>query len=50
MSERERTVTEEQVRHEHLREVDVRGHWLYILGVLGGGFVAMMGLLSYLGG
>jgi hypothetical protein len=50
MSDRERTVTEEQVRAEHLREVNVRAHWLYIGGVLGGGFALMLALLWVLGG
>ena len=46
----ERTVTEDQVRREHLREVNVRAHWLYIVGVLGSGVVLMLALLWVLGG
>lgn len=46
----ERDMTEDQVRAEHLREVNVRAHWLYIAGVLGFGFVVMLALLWLLGG
>jgi hypothetical protein len=46
----ERTITEDQVRREHLREVNVRAHWMYIVVVLGGGFVLMLALLWALGG
>jgi hypothetical protein len=46
----ERTITEEQVRNEHLREVNVRAHWAYIVVVLGGGLVLMLALLWALGG
>jgi hypothetical protein len=46
----DRTTTEDQVRAEHLREVNVRAHWLYIVGVLGSGFVAMVLLMWVLGG
>jgi hypothetical protein len=46
----ERTITEDQVRSEHLREVNVRAHWTYIVAVLGGGFLLMLALLWVLGG
>jgi hypothetical protein len=46
----ERTITEDQVRTEHLREVNVRAHWTYIAAVLGGGFILMLALLWLLGG
>jgi hypothetical protein len=46
----DRATTEDQVRAEHLREVNVTAHWLYIVGVLGSGFVAMMALMWVLGG
>ena len=45
----ERTITEDQVRSEHLREVNVRAHWLYIVGVLGLGLLFTVGLLWVLG-
>lgn len=45
-----RTTTEDQVRAEHLREVNVVAHWLYIVVVLGSGFIAMVGLIWVLGG
>ena len=46
----ERTITEERVRTEHLREVNVRAHWAYLAAVLGGGFLLMVALLWLLGG
>jgi hypothetical protein len=41
----DRNVTEEQVRLEHLRAVDVRRHWAYLVAVLAGGVAAMVGLI-----
>ena len=46
----ERTITEDQVRTEHLREVNVPAHWAYLTAVLGGGFLLMVALLWVLGG
>jgi hypothetical protein len=46
----ERTVTEDQVRSEHLREVNVPAHWWYIVGVLGSGLLFMVALMWVLGG
>lgn len=46
----ERTMTENQVRAEHLRDVNVRAHWLYVATVLGFGSILMLGLLWILGG
>ena len=46
----DRTTTEDQVRSEHLREVNVAAHWVYIAVVLGIGFVAMMAMMWVLGG
>lgn len=48
MSERE--IDQEQVREEHLKEVNPGAHWVYLLAVLGGGLVAMLGLIAWLGG
>jgi hypothetical protein len=45
----ERTVTEEQVRLEHLRQVDKGRHWTYLVGVLVGGTLLMIGLIALLG-
>ena len=30
----ERTITDESVREEHLREVNPNAHWAYLFGVL----------------
>jgi hypothetical protein len=45
----ERYLTEEDVWHEHLSSVKVAGHWAYLVGVLGGGLVAMLLLIAVLG-
>ena len=44
------TITDEQVRDEHLRAVNVPAHWVYLFGVIGGGLVVMVGLIAVLGG
>ena len=41
---------EEKVRNKTLREVSVPGHWIYLFGVLIGGFVVMVALMAVLGG
>jgi hypothetical protein len=46
----ERTVTEEEVRLEHLAEVRQALHWAYIALVLLGGLALMVLLLWVLGG
>ena len=46
----ERTITEDQIREEHLREVPVRVHWSYLFGVIGGGIVLMLAFIAALGG
>lgn len=46
----ELTVTEDDVRVEHMREVHVPAHWLYMIAVIAGGFVAMIALMAALGG
>jgi hypothetical protein len=45
----ERDVTEEDVRKEHLAEVDARVQWAYLFAVLIGGTVLMLLLIAYLG-
>jgi len=30
----EKTITDEEVRQEHLREVNPNAHWAYVFGVL----------------
>jgi hypothetical protein len=45
----ERTISEDQVRSEHLEAVDQRAQALYIVGVIGGGFVLMVLLIALLG-
>jgi hypothetical protein len=46
----ELTLTDDDVRAEHMREVHVLAHWLYMVAVLAGGFVAMVALMVALGG
>ena len=46
----EKTVSEDDVREEHLKEVNVPAHWTYLFGVLAGGFVVMIALIAMLGG
>jgi hypothetical protein len=48
MSERE--IDRERVREEHLDEVNPAAHWAYLLGVVGGGLIAMLALIAWLGG
>jgi hypothetical protein len=46
---RELKVTEDDVREEHLREVNATAQWLYLGSVLAGGFLLMIGLIALLG-
>jgi len=46
----ERNLSEEDVRQEHLAEVNQRAHWLFLFAVLGGGTLLMLGLIALLGG
>jgi hypothetical protein len=46
----ERDVTEDEVRNEHLQEVNAGAQWAYLFGVLLGGFLLMIGLIALLGG
>jgi hypothetical protein len=48
MSERE--IDRERVHEEHLREVNPAAHWAYLFGVVGGGLIAMLALIGWLGG
>ena len=41
--------TADDIRSEHLGEVDQRAHWLFLVGVLLGGFLLMLGLIALLG-
>jgi hypothetical protein len=41
----ERDVTREQVREEHLRDVDERIQWTYLLAVIGGATALMIAVL-----
>ena len=46
----ESDIRQEDVWDEHLANVHVGGHWLYLFGVLVGGFVLMVALIAVLGG
>ena len=45
----ETAITEDDVREEHEREVQSLAHWAYLFGVVGGGLLAMLGLITVLG-
>jgi hypothetical protein len=45
----ETEITEEQVRHETIDSVDVLAHYLYLAGVIGGSFLAMVVFIALLG-
>jgi hypothetical protein len=45
----DKTIDEEQVRQEHRAEVHVTAHWLYLLAVLMGGTLLMLGVIAWLG-
>jgi hypothetical protein len=44
----EKTIDEEAVREEHLGEVHVPAHWLYLFGVLASGTLLMLVLIALL--
>jgi hypothetical protein len=46
----EQEVTEDIVRREHLSEVNAAAHWAYLIGVIAGAFILMVGLIAVLGG
>jgi hypothetical protein len=48
--ERELRLTEDDIRAEHVRSVNVPAHWAYLFSVLGGGLVLMVLLLVALSG
>ena len=47
---RELKLTEDDVRAEHLEEINVPAHIAYMLGVVGGATVLMIALMFVLGG
>ena len=46
----ETVLTEDDVRSEHHQSAKPAAHWLYLVGVLGGGLLLMFALIAYLGG
>ena len=42
-------IREDDVRAEHVTNVNTAGHWAYLLAVLIGGFVLMVGFIALLG-
>ena len=49
MSPNEAEMTEEKVRKEHIKSVNVGAHWAYLFAVLIGGFVLMVALMAIIG-
>lgn len=45
----ERNISEDEVRNEHLAEVNVAAHWAYLAAVILGAAVLMVVLIAYLG-
>lgn len=45
----ERTLSEDDVRDEHLSSVSQGAHWLYLFGVILGSVALMIGLIALLG-
>jgi hypothetical protein len=45
----ETDIREDDVRAEHLQAVHVGGHWAYLLSVIVGAFLLMLGLIALLG-
>ena len=48
MARDETDLSEEDIRAEQ-REISPRAHWAYLIGVLAGGLVLMLGLIAFLG-
>jgi hypothetical protein len=46
----EREVTAGEIEREHLAEVHRPLQWAYMLGVIGGGTLLMLGFIAWLGG
>jgi hypothetical protein len=44
----EKTLSDDDVRQEHLREVDVRAHWTYLFTVLFGSTALMVVFIALL--
>ena len=49
MAKDERTISDQDVWQEHLSEVNVPLHWAYLVGVIMGALLLMIGLLAFLG-
>jgi len=45
----EKTITEEDIRKEHLAQVHEPAQWAYLVGVLLGGTLLMLGLIAFMG-
>jgi hypothetical protein len=43
------TLSEDDVRNEHLKEVNPAAHWTYLFAVLGGGLIVMLVVIAILG-
>ena len=46
---KELTLSEDDVRKEHLKEVNTAAHWTYLSAVLGGGLLVMLMVIAILG-
>jgi hypothetical protein len=46
----EKTITEDDVRDEHLVEVNPTAHWIYVFGVVVGSTILMIVFIALLGG
>ena len=46
----EKTITEEQVRKEHLGEVNPAAHWVYVFAVVVGSTILMLVFIALLAG
>jgi hypothetical protein len=46
----EKTISEDDVRKEHLKSVNAPAHWAYLFGVLLGSFVLMVLFIALLDG
>ncbi len=49
MSKNEKTITEDDVRKEHLASVRPGPHWAYLIAILGGGVLLMLLLIAVMG-
>ena len=45
----ETTISEDDVRAEHLQSARAGPHWAYLFGVLGSSLVLMLALIAWLG-